>query len=144
MNQKPRNTTFEVLGDTEEMYGIPDMPFVPAIKVPAGHDLVFVSGILGPPTPEDPATDMRSEARRAFRHMADVLASAGATFDDVVSVDKFIVDMERNNPVIVEVLHEFFTHLPTSTTVEVPRLVPADLRFEIKCVAAIKAERDHQ
>jgi enamine deaminase RidA (YjgF/YER057c/UK114 family) len=140
MSQKPRKTTFEVLGDAEEMYGIPGLPFVPAVKVPAGHDLIFISGVLGPATAEDPATDIRSEARRAFRHMADVLALAGATFDDVVSVDKFIVDMERHNPVIVEVMHEFFTRMPSSTTVEVTRLVPADLRFEIKAVAAVRAE----
>ena len=115
---------FEVIGDTEELDGIKGLPFVPAIRVPAGRDLIFVSGVLGGPVPGDDATDIRSETHRLFRTMEKVLGWSGATLADVISVNKFLVD-------------EYFEKFPTSTTVEVPRLVPPDLKLEVSAIAAV-------
>ena len=128
---------FEVIGDTEELYGIKGLPFVPAIRVPAGRDIIFVSGVLGGPVPGDDATDIRSETHRLFRTMEKVLGWSGATLADVISVNKFLVDVDRDNPTIVEVMGEYFEKFPTSTTVEVPRLVPPDLKLEVSCIAAV-------
>ena len=128
---------FEVIGDTEELYGIKGLPFVPAIRVPAGRDLIFVSGVLGGPVPGDDATDIRSETHRLFRTMEKVLGWSGATLADVISVNKFLVDVDRDNPTIVEVMGEYFETFPTSTTVEVPRLVPPDLKLEVSAIAAV-------
>lgn len=129
---------FEVLGDNVEMYGIPGMPFVPAIRVPAGHDLIFISGVMGMPTPKDPGpTDIRSETHRAFRRMKEVLDLAGATFDDVVMVTKFLSDVENDNPTVAEVMAEYFPNMPTSTSVEVTRLIPP-IKMEINAIAAVK------
>jgi enamine deaminase RidA (YjgF/YER057c/UK114 family) len=128
---------FEVIGDTEELYGIKGLPFVPAIRVPAGRDLIFVSGVLGGPVPGDDATDIRSETHRLFRTMEKVLGWSGATLADVISVNKFLVDVDRDNPTVVEVMGEYFEKFPTSTTVEVPRLVPPDLKLEVSAIAAV-------
>ena len=81
---------FEVIGDTEELYGIKGLPFVPAIRVPAGRDLIFVSGVLGGPVPGDDATDIRSETHRLFRTMEKVLGWSGADARRCHSSLKFI------------------------------------------------------
>lgn len=137
-----KDSPFTVLGDNEEIYGIAGMPFVPGIKVPAGCDLVFVSGVMGIPVAHDEPdgpTDIRSEAHRAFRRLGEVLAMGGATFDDVVMVTKFIVDAPTNNPVVAEVMAEYFDNMPTSTTVEVPRLM-IPIKMEVNAIAAVRPE----
>lgn len=128
---------FTVIGDTEEMTGIAGLPYVPAIRIPAGADLIFVSGILGGPKSPDDPTDLRSEMHRLFGNLEQVLAMSGASISDVVNVNKFLVDIDRDNEIVVEVMHEYFKRMPTSTTVEVPRLVPPNLRVEVSAIAAV-------
>jgi 2-iminobutanoate/2-iminopropanoate deaminase len=128
---------FMAHGDATELYGISGLPFVPAIRIPSGGDLVFVSGCLGLPIAGDTENDVRSEVRRAFRALSRSLAGAGATLDDVVSVTKFLVDVERDNAIVAEETRVHLPHLPTFTTVEVVRLVPPDLHFEICAVAVV-------
>jgi len=130
---------FTSIGDTGDLYGRPELPFVPAIRVPAGCDLIFVSGALGAPKAGDEEMDLRAETRRCFENLAAVLALSDAGLADVVSITKLLVDIERDNETIVAVLNEFFPdHLPTSTTFEVARLVPPDLRIEINAIAAVR------
>ncbi|WP_326836956.1 Rid family hydrolase [Amycolatopsis rhabdoformis] len=129
---------FTVIGDTEALTGVAGLPFVPAIRIPAGADLIFVSGVLGgPKNPGDP-TDLRAELHRLFRNLEQVLNLSGATIADVVNVNKFLVDIDRDNAVVVEVMREYFERMPTSTTVEVTRLVPGDLRVEVSAIAAVR------
>jgi 2-iminobutanoate/2-iminopropanoate deaminase len=129
---------FMAQGDATELYGTPGMPFVPAIRIPSGGDLVFVSGCLGLPIPGDTERDVRSEVRRGFRALSRSLAYARATLDDVVSVTKFLVDLDRDNAIVAEETRVHLPRLPTSTTVEVVRLVPPDMHFEICAVAVVR------
>lgn len=124
-------------GDSEQIYGVPGLPFVPAIRVPAGHDLIFASGTLGLTAADGVPGDIRSETRAAIGNLKKILESAGATLDDVISVTKFLVDIARDYPAVKEVVNEYLGHLPTSTTVEVTRLVPDGARIEINAVAAV-------
>ncbi|HKG37500.1 MAG TPA: hydroxymethylglutaryl-CoA lyase [Conexibacter sp.] len=140
----PAGTTpraFTVHGDAAELYEIPNLPFVPAIRAPAGGDLVFVAGAAGSPWGEDTASDLRSEAHRAFRRMRHSLELAGATVADVVQATYHLTDIASDWPTVVEVMREHFgDHLPTSTAVEVARLVPAGLRIEVTVVAVVRAD----
>ena len=81
--------------------------FVHATVVPAGADLVFVSG----QTPEDldgsVSPDFEAQARTAWRNVERTLASAGCTLDDVAKVNMYIRDRryrEQNRAVRNEVL----------------------------------------
>jgi 2-iminobutanoate/2-iminopropanoate deaminase len=130
------NSALRRISSTEEVYGY-KMPFVPAIRVPAGHDLVFVAGVMGTPDGDDDAPDVDSEVHRLFRRMGRVLEASGATFTDVVLVTKYLVNVEDDNPVIARIMPEYFKELPTSTTVEVPRLVPLNVRMEVDAIAAV-------
>lgn len=66
--------------------------YSPAVR--AG-DLVFVSGQV----PRDPRTgqvtgDVTAQTRRTLENLRQVLASAGATLDDVVSVTAYLADAD--------------------------------------------------
>ena len=81
--------------------------FVHATVVPAGSDLVFVSG----QTPEDVdgsvSPDFGAQARVAWRNVERTLAAAGCTLDDVAKVNMYIRDRsyrEWNRTVRNEVL----------------------------------------
>ena len=134
-----RNTTaggLEIYGTAEELYGHAGLPFVPAIRVPAGMDLIFVAGCLGGPDGDDDDDGIEAETHRLFKRMSRVLDACGATFDDVVQVQKVLVDMDRDNAKVVGVMREYFANMPTSMTFEVPRLVPPQLRLEVSAIAA--------
>jgi len=140
MSTEPASTepAFRIHGTTEEIFGVAGLPFSPAIRVPAGGDLVFASGCVGPPTPDDPASDLRSEVRRVYRNLERTLAAAGASLADVVSVTKYLIDIERDNAVVAEETVAHLPHLPTSTTVEISRFVPPDMRLEVSAVAVVR------
>ncbi|WP_349428781.1 Rid family hydrolase [Microbacterium sp. LWS13-1.2] len=126
------------VGSTEELYGIPGLPFIPAVRVTGSHELVFVSGVLGPATKEDSSMTMDAEVRRAYRNLERVLNQAGGTLADVVSMTKYVKDIANNNRIVEAVTKEQLPHLTTTTTVEIARLVPEDLRFEVSAIAAVR------
>jgi 2-iminobutanoate/2-iminopropanoate deaminase len=86
---------------------VPAGGFVHATVVPAGSDLVFVSG----QTPEDVdgsvSPDFEAQARTAWRNVERTLAATGCTLDDVAKVNMYIRDRryrEQNRTVRNEVL----------------------------------------
>ncbi|WP_341996637.1 Rid family hydrolase [Microbacterium sp. LWH7-1.2] len=128
-------------GSAEEVYGIPGLPFAPAIRVTGDHELIFVAGVLGPATAEDPSESVEAEVRRAYRNLERVLESAGGTLGDIVSMTKYVKDIAANNAVVESVTKTALPHLTTTTTVEIVRLVPADLHFEVSAIAAVRTTR---
>ena len=122
------------------------MPFVPGLKVRNAGTLLFVSGATANPLyhthPHDPAEltppdDIREQTRRVMDNLKLVLDAAGATFQDVVKITKFLTRMDEQDAVWSVMQPYFGAHLPTSTTVEVSRLVVAGLRLEVELIAAL-------
>lgn len=123
------------------------VPFVPGIKVEAGTRFIFLSGATAypwdhshPHVPEEfiPPEDIREQARRVFDKLQYLLTAGGATFHHVVRITKYMTNLDEHDAV-VEVMKEYFgEHLPTSTTIEVRRLVLAGYRLEIDMIAAVK------
>ena len=115
--------------------------FVHATVVPAGSDLLFVSG----QTPEDldgsvPA-DFEGQARMAWRNVGRTLTAAGYTLDHVAKVNMYIRDRvyrEANRTVRNEVLGERRPAL----TVLVTDHWDEDWLIEIEVVAARRAAGD--
>jgi 2-iminobutanoate/2-iminopropanoate deaminase len=120
----------------------PNLPFVRAIKTAPGVRLIFLSGCLGTQSETaDPATTrpqtVEEEAERVFARMRDVLAASGATFADVVKITTYMRDLD-DHPVVVQAMRRCFgEHLPTSTTVQVERLVPPGYGIEIEALAVV-------
>jgi len=97
---------------------------------------VFLSGQipLVPETGELVAGDFGEQARQVLKNLGQVLAAAGCSWKDVVSVDVFLTDLGRFaefNGIYSEHLEG---HKPARAVVEVKGL-PRGALIEMKCVA---------
>jgi enamine deaminase RidA (YjgF/YER057c/UK114 family) len=87
--------------------------------------------------------DMRAQTRQVFENLKAALAGLGATFDDVVKLNSFLVDMPANLPAYREVRTEYLAknaHPPASTTVGVSSLVRPELLLEVEAVAVVQSK----
>jgi 2-iminobutanoate/2-iminopropanoate deaminase len=99
-------------------------------------DWVFVSGQLGliPETSELAGGGFALQGRQALNNLRQILLAEGCDFQDVVSVDVFLTDMNRFL-VFNDIYQEFFSHhRPARAVVEVSAL-PKGADIEIKCIA---------
>jgi 2-iminobutanoate/2-iminopropanoate deaminase len=105
--------------------------------VAARGELLYLSG----QTPIDPATgrlvegDLAAQVRQVFVNLEQVLVAAGLTFDDVVKVNVFLVDMDDFSAMNAVYASVFEPPHPARTTVAVAGL-PLGARVEIELVAA--------
>lgn len=104
-------------------------------------DRVVVAG-TAPQWPDghvDP--DPAAQARRCFEIIDDALASAGASFADVVRTRVYLVDAADFGP-ISAVHGEIFTDIrPANTTVVVAALLDAEWKVEIEVEAICDRDR---
>ncbi|MCR8549182.1 Rid family detoxifying hydrolase [Salipiger sp. P9] len=118
-----------------------ESPEAPAAIGPYSHavgfgDLVFVSGQL----PIDPATgaltgdDPAGELRQSLANARAVLATAGATLDDVIKTTVFVTDMGAFAEINAAYAEIFGGHAPARSVVEVSAL-PKGARVEIEMIA---------
>ena len=116
----------------EEEYG-----YSQAIKV---GDTIYISGqvshddkgkILG--------SDMESQMRQSYINVKKVLASYGASMENIVDETLFVTDMETAFAAAIKCRHEVFSGKPivASTIVQIQRLAYPGLLIEIKCIAKL-------
>jgi 2-iminobutanoate/2-iminopropanoate deaminase len=113
--------------------------FSQAMRVPAGGDLLFISGL----TARDQAgrvvapDDAGRQTRRILENMAALLAEAGATLDDLVKLTVFVRDV-KDAMAINEVRRELLgADPPASSLVQVAALADESFRVEIEGVALL-------
>ncbi len=123
------------------------MPYAPAIKV-SGGSMIFCAGVTAAPVyhhhPHRPEEfdsmpdNMEGQARVALEQLKKGLEAAGATFEDVVSAERFLTDMEEQDD-LNKVWAEFFGEAkPATTTVQVVRLATDPrCKIEINAVAIV-------
>lgn len=104
----------------------------------ASGDLLFCSGQVGlePGSSELVGSGIEEQTRRALDNVKAVLAAGGATFDSVVKVTAYLIDMNdftAFNEVYAEVLG---TARPARATIGVAAL-PLGARVEVECIARI-------
>lgn len=109
--------------------------------VPGGQRMVFVAGQLGfmpDGKMAGEAGDFKAQAQQAFRNVQVALESAGATWKNVVKINMYLTDAKQL-PLLREVRDGFVNTSapPTSTTVEVSRLMAEGAMFEIEAVAVV-------
>jgi enamine deaminase RidA (YjgF/YER057c/UK114 family) len=102
---------------------------------------VYLAGQFGM-TPEgqfagEPG-DFRAQVTQAFECIKAGLASVGGTFDHVVKITNFFIDMS-NLPIFFEVRDKYVNTKapPASTAVQIGKLARDDALFEIEAVAVI-------
>ena len=106
-------------------------------------DLLFVSGQVGTRTDGSRVEDLEGEITQAFENLRAVLAAAGCTLDDIVDVTTFHVDPEAQFETVMAVKPKYFPgpEYPNWTAVGVTWL--AGFRFEIKAIARIPEQVNH-
>jgi 2-iminobutanoate/2-iminopropanoate deaminase len=114
-------------------------PYSQATQTGAGS-LLFVSGQI----PIDPATgelvqgDIAAQTERVMENLKAVLASAGASFSDVVKTNVYMVDLAGDGTKMNETYGRYFEKsFPARATVQMVAL-PKGARIEIECVAATR------
>jgi enamine deaminase RidA (YjgF/YER057c/UK114 family) len=82
--------------------------------------------------------DYRAQAEQVFRNLESALASAGATFRDVVKLTYYVLDASHL-PEIREVRDRFIDpkRPPTSTAVQVAQLARPQFLLEVDAVASV-------
>jgi len=113
--------------------------YAPVITVVPGK-LVFLSGILSRNENGEIVGkgDMRAQIRQVFSNIRTALASAGATFADVVKRQTFTTDIEAYYQHIDARMEFCGDSLSTSTAVEVRRLSHPDFLIEVEVIAVVK------
>jgi len=111
-----------------------DSGYTPGIKAEGGQTVVFVSG----QGPKDYDADMETQMRQTFDRIGEVLAEAGATFDDVVILRSYFVNISRDLPFYRKVRKDYLKPpYPASTAVGTPELAIPGLQIEIEAVAVL-------
>lgn len=113
-------------------------------------NLLFLSGI-GPRDPESDGVpgltrspagnfvefDFEAQVHSVFKNVRIVLEASGASWDDLVDVTVFLVDMKRDFHTFNRIYAEYFRdNQPCRTTVGIDSL-PTPIAIELKCVAVV-------
>ena len=103
-------------------------------------NLLFVSGIIG--VDKDlklvGGDDVVAQTHCVFENMKKVLATAGATFADVLKVTVFLLDVNDREK-INKVRQEYFgSARPASTLIGVRELALPGVKIEIEAVVGLK------
>lgn len=113
-------------------------------------NLLFLSGI-GPRTTTNDipgleldkngnflAFSFEAQCRQVFDNVRIVLEASGSSWDELVDVTVFLVNMKRDFAVYNKLYAEYFaSNQPCRTTVEISSL-PTPIAIELKCIATIK------
>jgi enamine deaminase RidA (YjgF/YER057c/UK114 family) len=117
------STVVEVSGPSRTVY------FAGQLGIDTGNTFVGAPG------------DFRAQCAQAFANMTLALKAAGARWGDVVKINSFLVDIERNMAAFREVRDGYLDGKapPASTTIGVPALARPGGLFEIEAVAVVPA-----
>ncbi|HWJ67625.1 MAG TPA: RidA family protein [Nocardioides sp.] len=106
--------------------------------VPAGAELVFVSGQYGSGSDgEVVSTDFAAQVTQAFTNLEVALAAHGLDLSHVVQLRTYVVqpDFEKLGVIGQAVAQRSGTTPPTQTVIGVAGLATPDIVFEVEAVA---------
>ena len=81
--------------------------------------------------------DIAAQAAQVFENLRTVLASAGATLDDVVKLTTYTTDVAYRSAIAEARARYFRAYFPPNTFVVVASLASPDYLLEIEAVAAV-------
>ena len=86
--------------------------------------------------------DIAAQARQVFDNLQAALQTVGASFEQVVKLNYYLVDASQL-PVVREVRDQYLNteQPPASTAVEVRRLFRDDILIEVEAVAVVDFQR---
>jgi enamine deaminase RidA (YjgF/YER057c/UK114 family) len=110
--------------------------YLPGLRV---GNIVFLAGQVGRTADMQIVTDPKAQFEMAFENLRIVLAEAGCTFDDLVDMTTYHVDMDKHWPVFREVKNRV---LPRGkfpwTAIGVSALADPAFLLEVKATACVR------
>ena len=82
----------------------------------------------------------REQATQVMENIKTALASVGGTFDDVVKINTYLLDIDRDGPAYREIRATYFSNkvaLPASTLLQVSRLADPQYLIEVEATAIL-------
>lgn len=109
------------------------------VEVTGPGRIVYIAGQLGLRQNGEIAGDFRAQCLQAFENLKAALAAVGATFDDVVKLNNYLIDISQNLGHYREVRDKYVNTAqpPASTTVGVPALARPDALYEVEAVVLL-------
>lgn len=110
--------------------------YAPGVLV---DDTLYIAGQVGRNAQLEVVAGTEAQFTQAFENVKKILTAAGGSFDDVVEMVTYHVDM-RDLALFMQVKDRYFTgRVPAWTGVGVTALAMPGLVVEIKCVARLDA-----
>lgn len=82
--------------------------------------------------------DFEAQVHSVFNNVREILEASGSSWDQLVDVTVFLVNMNRDFHTFNRIYAEYFAdNQPCRTTVEISSL-PTPIAIELKCVAALE------
>ncbi|MBO6767487.1 MAG: RidA family protein [Erythrobacter sp.] len=99
-------------------------------------DTVYLSGVILGPAPEGMT---REEAYdRSFQYLGSVLERAGSSWDDVIDITTYHVDIDASMPALAAVKNRYVkAPFPAWTAIDIDRLFAPEGEVEIKITARV-------
>jgi enamine deaminase RidA (YjgF/YER057c/UK114 family) len=109
------------------------------VEVTGPGRIVYIAGQLGLKPNGDIAGDFRAQCLQAFENLKAALAAVGATFDDVVKLNNYLIDIPKNLGIYREVRDKYVntSQPPASTTIGIPALARPDALYEVEAVVLL-------
>ena len=99
-------------------------------------DTVYLSGVIAGPAPEGMTREEAYDA--TFQYIGSVLARAGSSWDDVVDMTTYHVDIDASLPAIAAVKNKYVkAPFPAWTAIDIDRLFAPQGEVEIKVTARV-------
>jgi enamine deaminase RidA (YjgF/YER057c/UK114 family) len=105
-------------------------------SVPAGTELIFISGQVGARPDGTAPSTMAEQADQAFANIVALLKSHGLDATSIVKLTTFMVAGHDGNAVRAARLKHLGSHRPASTAVFISELVHPDWFVEVEAIAA--------
>jgi enamine deaminase RidA (YjgF/YER057c/UK114 family) len=108
-----------------------------------GGTLVFVSGQVALDTSGNVVgkDDFRAQVQQVFENLKAAMEAAGGTFDDVVKLNSYLVDLAPSHLTEFREVRDKYVNVknpPASTAVQIQRLFRSEFLVEIEAVAVVK------
>ncbi len=109
------------------------------VEITGPGRIVYIAGQLGLKPDGAIAGDFRAQTVQAFENLKAALAAVGATFNDVVKLNNYLIDITANIGIYREVRDKYVdtSKPPASTTVGVPALARNGALFEVEAIVML-------
>jgi enamine deaminase RidA (YjgF/YER057c/UK114 family) len=109
------------------------------VEVTGPGRLIYTSGEQGRDRDGHFPADIAGQSVQAFENIKAALAAVGATFDNVIKLNVYMLDLRKHQPIFSEIKQRYVNKNapPASTTVQVALLTRDDALVEVEAVAAL-------